>query len=120
MASAEEIQDDQIYLWDLQNELREIDARREEILHQINCVKLNKTQNLPDTTKMTPEEKPTDTKNMSAEEIDDRIYLSEREDFTQEEIEEEIRLKFYSRTRLSAEEEWNNYTEEEREFHLSY
>ena len=81
MALAEEIQDDQIYLWDLQNELREIDARREEILHQINCVKLNKTQNLPDTTKMTPEEKP---------------------------------------TQYSAEEEWNNYTEEEREFHLSY
>ena len=69
---------------------------------------------------MTPEEKQTDTKNMSAEEIDDRIYLSEREDITQEEIEEEIRLKFYSRTRLTAKEEWNNYTEEEREFHLSY
>jgi len=127
-----EITDDQVYLQDIRNELKTIEERREDILHQIKCIEnklqcnrfLNNLQeNVTDnqeTNDKTHEEKPTDTKNMSAEEIDDRIYLSEREDITQEEIEELIRLKFYSRPRLSAEDEWNNYTEEEREFHLSY
>ena len=117
-----EITDDQVYLQDIRNELKTIEERREDILHQIKryenklqCNRfLNKLQeNVTDnqeTNDKTHEEKPTDTKNMSAEEIDDRIYLSEREDITQEEIEELIRLKFNSRPRLSAKDEWNNYT----------
>ena len=117
-----EILDDQTYLSDLRGKLKDIEERREDILHQIKryenklqCNRfLNKLQeNVTDnqeTNDKTHEEKPTDTKNMSAEEIDDRIYLSEREDITQEEIEELIRLKFNSRPRLSAKDEWNNYT----------
>ena len=37
MTVAKEIQDNQIYLYDLHNELKESNNRREEILHQIKC-----------------------------------------------------------------------------------
>ena len=67
MTAAEEMQDDQIYLCDLHNELREIDTRREEILHQIKCYESKIAHN------ETKTQEPTNTIEISEEEMEDRI-----------------------------------------------
>ena len=100
-----EILDDQIYLSDLRGELKTIEERREDILHQIKCyenkLQQNETKN-QETKDMAQEEKPTDTTFITAEEIDDRIYFTST-DMTQEEIEERIHFKYHSK----CEDEWN-------------